>query len=81
MKDYFDLGDYSRNVSENTQCQMWFDRGMIWLFAYNHEEAISCFEKAIAADNEDILVKFKYWFVVGGIIILRAWGITTNFKT
>ena len=36
---------------------------------------------AIAAASEEFLVKFKYWFVVGGIIILNAWGIITNFKT
>ena len=35
---------------------------------------------AIAAAKEEFLVKFKYWFVVGGIIILKACGITTNFK-
>ena len=35
---------------------------------------------AIAAAKEEFFVKFKYWFVVGGIIILKAWGITTNFK-
>ena len=64
MRDYFDLGDYSRIVSENTQCQMWFDRGMVWLFAYNHEEAISCFEKAIAADNG---CAFGYWGVAYAI--------------
>ena len=52
MTDYFDLGEYSRNVSKDKQSQTWFDRGMGWLFAYNHEEAISCFEKAIEADNE-----------------------------
>ena len=60
MTDYFDLGDYSRNVSKNKQSQTWFDRGMGWLFAYNHEEAISCFEKAIEADNE---CAFGYWGV------------------
>ena len=27
---------------------------------------------AIAAAKEEFLVKFKYWFVVGGIIILKA---------
>ena len=36
---------------------------------------------AIAAASDEFLVKFKYWFVVGGIIILNAWGIITNFKT
>ena len=35
---------------------------------------------AIAAAKDEFFVKFKYWFVVGGIIILRACGITTNFK-
>ena len=35
----------------------------------------------MAAANDEFLVKFKYWFVVGGIIILNAWGIITNFKT
>ena len=35
---------------------------------------------AIAAAHEEFFVKFKYWFVVGGIIILNACGITTSFK-
>ena len=60
MKDYFDLGNYSRAVSEDKNSQTWFDRGMVWLFAYNHEEAISCFEKAIEADQK---CAFAYWGV------------------
>ena len=36
---------------------------------------------AIAAAKDEFLVKFKYWLVVGGIIILNAWGIITSFKT
>ena len=52
MNDYFDLGNYSRTVSDNKNSQTWFDRGMVWLFAYNHEEAIACFEKAIEADQK-----------------------------
>ena len=36
---------------------------------------------AIAAASDEFLVKFKYWLVVGGIIILKAWGITTNLRT
>ena len=34
----------------------------------------------MAAASDEFFVKFKYWLVVGGIIILNAWGITTNFK-
>ena len=64
MKEYFDLGDYSRKVSTKQTCQIWFDRGMVWLFAYNHEEAISCFEKAIEADNE---CAFAFWGVAYAI--------------
>ena len=36
---------------------------------------------AIAAARDEFFVKFKYWLVVGGIIILSACGIITNFKT
>ena len=36
---------------------------------------------AIAAAKEEFFVRFKYWFVVGGIIILKACGITTNLST
>ena len=40
MKEYFDLGKYSRKVTTNELAQIWFNRGMVWLFAYNHEESI-----------------------------------------
>ena len=50
MSDYFSLGSYSRPVSDVPDGQMWFDRGLVWLFAYNHEEAIVCFENALEAD-------------------------------
>ena len=36
---------------------------------------------AIAAASDEFFVKFIYWLVVGGIIILSACGITTNFNT
>ncbi|MCF8534366.1 MAG: hypothetical protein K9G48_15270, partial [Reyranella sp.] len=30
--------------------QLWFDRGLNWLFGYNHEEAIACFNRALEQD-------------------------------
>ena len=72
MNDYFDLGNYSRTVSDNKNSQSWFDRGMVWLFAYNHEEAISCFEKAIEADQK---CAFAYWgiaYAVGPCLLYTS---------
>jgi tetratricopeptide (TPR) repeat protein len=51
MSDYFDLGDYSRPVTtDSAQAQTWFDRGLVWAYAFNHEEAAACFERAAEAD-------------------------------
>ena len=47
---YFDLGSYHRPVTAATaEAQTWFDRGLVWMYGFNHEEAIVCFEKAVAA--------------------------------
>jgi tetratricopeptide (TPR) repeat protein len=49
--DYYDLGAYSRKITTNSdEAQTWFDRGLNWLFAYNHGEAVACFTKALEAD-------------------------------
>ena len=49
--DYYDLGSYHRQVTTSSEdAQVWFDRGLIWNFAFNHEEAGKCFERAIAHD-------------------------------
>jgi tetratricopeptide (TPR) repeat protein len=58
--DYpFVLGEYRRaGSSESAEAQCWFDRGLIWSYAFNHEEAITCFERAVAADPRFVLA---YW--------------------
>ena len=49
---YFDLGTYRRPITTTSEeAQTWFDRGLIWVYGFNHEEAAKCFEKAIAADE------------------------------
>jgi tetratricopeptide (TPR) repeat protein len=51
MPDYFDLGSYGRPVTtDSAQAQTWFDRGLVWAYAFNHEEAAACFERAAEAD-------------------------------
>jgi tetratricopeptide (TPR) repeat protein len=50
---YYDLGQYSRSVTTGSaEAQRWFDRGLNWLFGFNHGEAIACFERAIEADHQ-----------------------------
>ena len=47
MMDYFDIGVYSRKITtDSPDAQLWFDRGLIWTYSYNHELAIECFQKA-----------------------------------
>ena len=50
---YFDLGTYSRKISTTSpEAQLWFDRGLNWVFGFNHAEAIKCFRKALQQDPE-----------------------------
>src|SRR4051812_12769865 len=47
----FDLGAYSRRTSSTVpEAQTWFDRGLVWSYAFHHEEAIRCFDAAIDLD-------------------------------
>jgi tetratricopeptide (TPR) repeat protein len=49
--DYYNLGSYSRPVTTaSPEAQLWFDRGLNWLFGFNHGEAIACFQKALERD-------------------------------
>lgn len=48
---YFDLGPYSRKITTASQdAQRWFDRGLNWMFGFNHGEAVKCFKKALEHD-------------------------------
>ncbi|KAM3084612.1 hypothetical protein ACMFMG_001283 [Clarireedia jacksonii] len=56
---YYDLGSYRRPLStKSEEAREWFHRGLIWSYGFNHEEAVICFEKAIASDNNFAL---GYW--------------------
>ncbi len=51
--DYFDLGTHGRPVTTSSpEAQRWFDRGLVWTYAFHHEEAVACFEAAAAADPD-----------------------------
>jgi tetratricopeptide (TPR) repeat protein len=57
--DYYDLGSFHRGVTTTSKdAQIWFDRGLIWSYAFNHEEAANCFELAIKHDPQCAMA---YW--------------------
>ncbi|MFA3917293.1 tetratricopeptide repeat protein [Ruegeria hyattellae] len=64
--EYYDLGTYSRPVStSSSEAQLWFDRGLAWTYAYNHEEAIECFRKALAADPGCAMAHWGIAYCIG----------------
>jgi len=68
--EYFDIGDFRSPVStESPEAQLWFDRGLAMCHAFNHEESIRCFEKAVAADPS---MPMAYWGLA------YAWGPNIN---
>ena len=62
----FDLGRFSRPTSTTSaEAQRWFDRGLIWCYAFHHEEAIRCFERAIIADESFALAHWGLAYAAG----------------
>jgi len=64
--DYYDLGSYSLKVTSSSEdAQLWFNRGLIWVYGYHHEEAIVCFEKAIGADPDCAMAYWGIGYAIG----------------
>lgn len=63
---YFDLGSYHRRVETIApQAQTWFDRGLVWAYAFNHEEAVRCFERALEHDPDLAIARWGIAYSVG----------------
>lgn len=57
----YDLGSHSCPITTTSeQAQLWFDRGLIWTYGFNHDEAVRCFEKALEFDPDCAMA---YWGV------------------
>lgn len=53
MSDYYNLGSYSCPITcSSAKAQLWFDRGLIWTYGYNHQEAVICFQRALEHDPD-----------------------------
>lgn len=64
--EYYDLGSYSRTITTSSdEAQRWFDRGLAWTYGYNHEEAIVCFQNALAADSNCAMAHWGIAYCIG----------------
>jgi len=70
MDDYpYDLGPYTRKITTGSPAaQLWFVRGLNWCFGFHHEEAIQCFEAALAADPDCAMA---HWGIAYALVSVR----------
>ncbi len=60
-RPYFDTGSHFRPVTTSSpQAQTWFDRGLTWIYGFNHEESVVCFRRALEHDPD---FAFAWWGV------------------
>ncbi|WP_167392506.1 tetratricopeptide repeat protein [Streptomyces pactum] len=65
-RDYYDLGTHGRPVTTSSpEAQRWFDRGLVWTYAFHHEEAVACFEAAAAADPHCAMAHWGIAYALG----------------
>lgn len=52
--DYpYDLGSHTCPVTTaNHATQLWFDRGLVWTYGFNHEQAVVCYRRALDHDPD-----------------------------
>ena len=67
MSDDYDLGTYVRDpvTTRSDTARAWFNRGLVWCYAFNHEEAIACFERALADDPDCALAHWGIAYAIG----------------
>jgi tetratricopeptide (TPR) repeat protein len=66
MPEYFDLGAHVRTITTASQpAQTWFNRGLTWAYAFNHEEAVRCFERALEFDSGCAMAHWGVAYAIG----------------
>src|SRR5437762_1649738 len=75
MTSYFDLGTYARPITTaSPEAQLWFDRGLLWCYGYNHEESVRCFQLAAQYDPSCALAHWGIAYA-SGCNYNRAWEV------
>ncbi len=80
--EYYDLGTYSRKISTSSDdAQLWFDRGLVWTYSYNHEQAIECFQKALEHDPDCAMAHWGVAYAAGPNYNFEWWMMDPTTKT
>ena len=69
----FELGAWKRDIATvSPSAQTWFDYGLNWTYAFNHEEAVHCFRAALDHDSDCAMA---WWGIAwaGGPFYNRPW--------
>jgi tetratricopeptide (TPR) repeat protein len=62
----YDLGSHGRRISTSSaDAQAWFDRGLVWSYGFNHEEAVRCFQRAAEADPACAMAHWGLAYAMG----------------
>ena len=63
---YYDLGNFGRRITTSSpEAQLWFDRGLNWVYAFNHEESVKCFHKALEHDPDCAMAHWGVAYAAG----------------
>lgn len=63
---YFNLGSHRRPVTTSSaEAQLWFDRGLVWAYSFNHGEAEKCFGQAAKYDPSCAMALWGIAFAAG----------------
>ena len=66
MNDYYDLGDHHCPVTTTSrEAQLWFDRGLVWTYGFNHQEAVACFDRALEHDPDCAMAQWDVAYATG----------------
>ena len=66
MRYDYDLGTYACAVTTSSEpAQLWFNRGLIWTYGYNHDEAVACFQKALEHDPDCAMAHWGVAYAAG----------------
>ncbi|KFY19777.1 hypothetical protein V491_04224 [Pseudogymnoascus sp. VKM F-3775] len=64
--EYYNLGSFGRTITTSSpDAQNWFNRGLIWVYSFNHVEGSYCFEQAIAHDPTCAIAYWGLAYAVG----------------